>query len=233
MTTGARSPYPAGMSPRVNRDVSAIQVEIGPHPLGRGTKAEGGGPIQGGMLLMNRFTARITDPEVPYAITMTMAARDGWLACEAVEVHALPDGPPVSSATLRGLALSIYLQRIRQELGDSFGGGVIMQPLARTASATVLAPPVDPEDWEKFDYAQMRRAVHSSKITPEMAADAYREALTSPDPGKNHRPTAAAADMLGASRGHVSRLLTEARRLGLPASDRSARPGPKRAAGST
>ena len=217
MTVARRRPYASGMSPRVNRDVRAIEVvEISADALGRGLEQEGGGQLQGGLVLMNRFTAQIADPEVPYAITMTIAARDGRLACESITVAAMPSGPAVGSGPIRGIALSIYLQRIRQELGDAWGGGLITKPVARTEHAVAYQPLTTPEDWEKLDYAQARRAIHTSKITPQMAATAYRDALASPDPDKNRRPTAAAADALGASRGHVSRLLTEARRLGIP-----------------
>lgn len=75
--------------------------------------------------------------------------------------------------------------------------------------------PVMPDEWESFDFAQVRRAVHATKITTQMAADAYLAALASPDPGQNQRPTAAAAEKLGASRGHISRLLSQARREGI------------------
>ena len=164
---------------------------------------------------MNRFAAAIADPDVPYEITMTVAARDGWLACESVTVAGRPDGPAVGAASLRSLALSLYMQRIREELAEYRGGGLILKETGRTDRTVSYDLPVIAEDWDTFDFAQMRRAVHSTKITAEMAAGAYLEALASPDPEKNRRPTAAAAEKLGASRGHISRLLTQARRDGI------------------
>jgi hypothetical protein len=216
MTTNMRSPYAASMSPRVNRDIDAIGVTIRTGSIGRGTEQEGGGPLHGGLHLMNRFTADIADPEVSYTIIMTVGARDGWLACESVTLAAAPGGPAVSGAAIRGIALSLYMQRIRQELGEAGGGGIITKPAGRTEHTVSWDLPVIPSDWDSLEFGQLRRAVHASKITPEMAAGAYRDALASPDPDKNRRPTAAAADRLGASRGHISRLLTEARRMGLP-----------------
>lgn len=184
--------------------------------MGSGRADQGGGPLRGGLTLMNRFSAVISDPEVPYDITMTVGARDGWLVCEAVTVSGAPDGPPVSGASMRSLALSLYMQRIREELGQALGGGLIQREAGRTEHTVTWDLPVDAADWDALDFAQMRRAVHATKITTQMAADAYLAALASPDPEQNRRPTAAAAEKLGASRGHISRLLTQARREGLP-----------------
>ena len=209
------------MSPRVVRDVAAIEVLIDPHgagvpAIGSGRADQGGGPLRGGLTLMNRFKAVINDPEVPYEISMTVGAHDGWLAVETVTVSGTTDGPAVSGAAMRSLALSLYMQRIREELGK---GSLLLARLAGRTERTVsfdfplfLAA----EDRERLDFAQMRRAVHATKITTQMAAEAYLAALASPDPGQNRRPTAAAAEKLGASRGHISRLLTQARREGLP-----------------
>jgi len=208
--------YAAEMSPRLTRDADAVQVVI--HPggrLGRGTEAEGGGPLRGGLTLMNRFRAVISDPEVPCEITLTVGARDGWLACESVTLAAKDGGPAVTGAALRGITLALYMQRVRQELGEAGGGGIINKLVDRTETVVVYEPP-DLQELDGLDFAQIRRAVKAAKITPEMVASAYREAQASPDPGKNRRPTAAAAERLGISRGHASRLLTEARRKGLP-----------------
>lgn len=216
MTAVTNSLYAAKMSPRLTRDTSAVGVVI--HlggRLGRGTEEEGGGALQGGLTLMNRFKAVISDPEVPYEITMTVGARDGWLACESLTLAVKDGGPAVTGAALRGVTLALYMQRIRQELGEAGGGGIINKLVDRTEAVVVFEPP-DVEELEGLDFAQIRRAVKAAKITPEMAAGAYREAQASPDPSKNRRPTAAAAERLGISRGHASRLLTEARRKGIP-----------------
>ena len=105
------------------------------------------------------------------------------------------------------------------------GGGLLTEG-SRGARSTPLAT-TSPSSWgtgTPFDLAQVRRAVHATKITTQMAADAYLAALASPDPGQNQRPTAAAAEKLGASRGHISRLLSQARREGIEGL------GPQRAA---
>jgi hypothetical protein len=189
-----------------------VKVAIHSAGVGSGLPEQGGGPLRGGMTLMNRFTADIEDPQVPHDITIIVGAHDGWLACEAVMVRETPDGPPVTGVTLRSVLLGLYMQRIREELADHLGGALIMKETGRTDRTVSFDLPVSEQDWEGLDIAQLRRA---TRLTPELAAEAYKEALASADPEQNQRPTAAAAEKLGASRGHISRLLTEARRAGI------------------
>lgn len=225
--------YASAVSPRVARDVAAISVTIDPHGagqpvIGSGEAGEGGGPLRGALTLMNRFKALIADPEVEYEICVTVAARDGWLAVESITVAELPDGPAVNGATLRLLALSLYMQRIREELER--WPGLLMKETRRTEHAVTWQLAASPDEWKSFDMAQLRKAARAATVTTEIAAEAYREALGSPDPAQNKRPTAAAAEKLGVSRGHVSRLLTQARREGLPGLGAS-RPPRKKPAG--
>jgi hypothetical protein len=202
--------YDLLVSPRIARDVAEIGVTIRGGNLGSPENPDdGGGQLRGGLTLMNRVTADIGDPDVPYRITITIAARDGWLSCESITVSARPDGPALTSATVRSLALSIYVRRVREEIE---GTPFLLRETNRTESTVSYDLPVSAEDWQGFTIGQLRRRL---RLTPEMAAEAYREALASPDPRHNQRPTAAAAEKLGASRGHVSRLLTEARRAGI------------------
>jgi hypothetical protein len=208
--------------PRITRDVTAIDVNIDPHgaqpegqkALGRGTAEEGGGLLRGGLKLMNRFTADVKDPEAPFDIVVTVAAVDGWLAAESVTVSKRPDGPAVTAADMRTVALSLYLQRIRQELQKYLGGGLLWKETARGEGYVAYDLPVAGPELDRL--ADMRRAVRQAKITPEMAAEVYKEALASHDPEENQRPVAAAAERLGVSRGHVSRLISEARKNGIP-----------------
>lgn len=218
MTGAGRDDYAALVSPRSTRDAAAIKVEIHAAGIGSGRPEEGGGPLRGGLTLMNRFTALIRDPAVPHEITMTVAARDGWLVCEALMIRAAPSAPPVTSPALRSVLLSLYMEQIRLELSIR-GEGLLTgpgaydgPPVASGAGWAVYDLPVSYADWEQLDIAQVRRA---TRLTPELAANAYKEALASPDPDQNKRPTAAAAERLGVSRGHLSRLLTEARRQGI------------------
>ena len=40
-------------------------------------------------------------------------------------VRARPDGPAVSSLTLRLVLITLYMQRVREELATAYGGGLI------------------------------------------------------------------------------------------------------------
>jgi hypothetical protein len=63
-----------------------------------------------------------------------------------------------------------------------------------------------------FEAAQRTRRT----LTTQQVAEVCREALGSRDPDVRRQPTEAAAARLGYSGGHVSRMLTRARREGLP-----------------
>lgn len=223
MTANA-SPVPAVYAsemPRITRDVAAIGVQIDPHgaqPEGRkvagsGKPEEGGGELRGGLTLANRFTAVIYDPEVPFDIEVTVGAHDGWLVAEKVTVSMRPDGPPVNAQALRATALSLYMQRVHQELQRFIGAGLLKKKVRQNEHAVVYRLPGRDDDWQGF--AEMRRAVREARITPEIAAEAYKEALASLDPEESRRPTAAAAEKLGVSRGYISGLLSQARKLGI------------------
>jgi hypothetical protein len=211
---------------RAARDTKAISVQIDAHGaghpvIGRGTPEEGGGPLRGGLRLMNRFAVEVTDPAVPYRVTMIIAARDGWLECESVQVSAAPGGSPVTAMAIRSMTLSLYIAKVREELGKFGGAFLVTQEVARTERSVTYSP-VGPDAWDVLDYAQRRR---NAQLTTEVVAAAYREALSSPNPRQSLRPTAAVAERLHASRGHISRLLTAGRREGLPGL------GPARSAG--
>lgn len=223
MTTNASpvSSVYASVVPRITRDVAAIGVQIDPHgaqpegrkEVGRGKPEDGGGELRSGLTLANRFTATIYDPEVPFDIVVTVGAHDGWLAVEKVTVSKRPDGPPVNAQALRATALSVYMQRITQELQRFIGAGLLGKKVSQSEHATTFRLPALADDWQGF--AEMRRAVREARITPEIAAEAYKEALASLDPEENRRPTAAAAEKLGVSRGYISGLLSQARKQGI------------------
>jgi hypothetical protein len=207
--------YAALVSPRTARDLAAIKVTVHPGDIGSGVPEQGGGPLRGGLKLANRFDADIEDQAVPYDIRLTIGARDGWLACEVVTIRERPRGPAVTSMAVRNVPLGAYVQRIREELERYWGAGLLWKETGRTETTVSHGWPADPGEWEAFDIGQLRRAARAVTVTTGMAAAAYREALASPDPGQNKRPTAAAADKLGVSRGHLSRLLSRARREGM------------------
>ena len=69
---------------------------------------------------------------------------------------------------------------------------------------------------KKAQFTGGGRVFGTDTLTALQVAEAYRKALRSDDPGKYRRPTEAAAEALGYSRGHISRMLTQARRDGMP-----------------
>jgi hypothetical protein len=176
---------------------------------GTGGPGSGGGMLHGGLKLLGQLTVDVADPAVPYDIRMVVVARDGWLACDSVTVASRGDGPPVTGAAMRVPKLAAYLSQARDELGGQLGAGLIVHVNRVTEHATSYGF-ASPADWDRLDFAQRRRA---AQLTPELVAACYREALA--DPEQSRRPTAAVAERLHASRGHISRVLTAARRQGL------------------
>jgi hypothetical protein len=162
---------------------------------------------------MNRFTAEITDPAVPYLLTMTVRALDGVLACESLTIARRGEGPAVTSTSARLPIVDSYLIRVRQELEHHVRAGapMLLKLMSETPAARSYEPPDDSEV-TAFRHGQRGR----EPLTTLQVAEAYREALRSDDPDKCRRPTEAAAEALGYSRGHISRMLTQARRDGLP-----------------
>lgn len=197
------------LMPRLVRDPAAIKVTFPQQNLGSGSPEQGGGPLRGGVSLANRLIANIEDPALPYAITVTVRARDGFLVAESIAVAELPDGPPLASAAVRQTGLSLYVQRIREEIPRQ-APQYLIEIKSRTDHTVSFGFPPVQADWDTF--AEMRRA---TRLSPEVAAEAYLEALASPDPDKNRKPTQAAAEKLGISRGHAGRLITEARKKGV------------------
>lgn len=197
--------------PRLVRDPAAIKVTFpAGQGIGNGSPDRGGGPLRGGVELANRVVAQIEDPSVPYAITVTVAARDGFIIAESITVAERPGGPLLASAAVRQTGLSLYVQRIREEIPRQAPMFLIHVERRTEHTVSFGFPPVQ-ADWDAF--AEIRRA---TRLTPELAAEAYLEALASPDPALNRKPTQAAAEKLGISRGHAGRLITEARKKGVP-----------------
>ena len=189
-----------------------IKVRIQSCDIGSGRPEQGGGQLRGGLVLMNRFTAGITDPAVPYDLTMTVCAHDGVLACESFTVTRRERGPVVTTTGTRTPVIDSYLLRARQELERAYDGVLLFHPGPVTATTVSFDPP-SPAQVDAFEHAQRNRP---GTLTTAQVAAAYRTALRSGDPGISRRPTAAAAGRLGYSRGHISRMLSQARREGLP-----------------
>jgi hypothetical protein len=189
--------------------------------IGTGTPEEGGGPLDGGLWVANRFSATVDDPAMPYLVTLTLGAHDRRLATESITLTMRTGGAPITATSLRALKVDAYVARIRAELSTLQGGLRLMR---RTdGEGTTAWSGVPEHDWPRFETSQSRRRRPEDTL-PEVAR-AYREALGHQDSYIAAAPTQYVADELHYSRGHAARLVVKARKAGLldPA------PGPGRA----
>lgn len=167
-------------------------------------------------MLDQRFWADLDDPGLDFFVTIGIVARAGRLVAEEVTVKQRGDGPPVTSAALRRLPLESYLARVRSHVLR-----VDLWLISRRSEQSpgpgrvglVRASPASREDRNRFDSAQRQR--HEKAETLPLVARAYEDAKADPDPLVSSAPIAAVARKLSYSRGHASRLLTEARKAGL------------------
>lgn len=176
-------------------------------------EGQGGGPVWGGLQLLHRFTAEIDDPELPFRLTMTVGARDRRLVVEQVTIAQRDGGQAVTSAGLRLVRVDAYLAAVRQNLGTYGGAFLLAQVRDRTESAVSWGLP-SKEALERFEDGQRGSLTHQELLA--LAAHHYQEALASSDPKEFRKPTEAVAKRLHCTRGHASRLLSEARRTKPP-----------------
>lgn len=188
----------AGWTARSRRDLRPIRVTVHQTNLGSGTPEEGGGELGGGLVLLNRVTVDVSDPVVPdHRITITVAASEGRIVCESLTVSRVGTGPIVTATVMRKVPVDAYLLRAREELvtGTTY--------ISRGQAASCRG--VGPEE-----IGDRRGGVPLSRV-----AALYRDALADPSPRTHRAPTAAVAGWLDISRGHASRLVSQARREGL------------------
>lgn len=187
----------------------SVSVTIRGGDLGTGRAEEGGGPLEGGLTLLNRFDAEINDPGLPYLVTLTLVAHERQLVAESLRLT-MREGrapKPITSEGLRAVKVAAYVARVRSELGSLGGGFLIVREETGLGSVTWSGVPSD--DWSRFDQAQRSRR-DPAEVLPVVAA-LYREAMGSSDPQVSGAPTQYVADKLHYSRGHAARLVTQAR----------------------
>ena len=179
--------------------------------MGTGTTDEGGGPLDGGLFLVNRFTATVDDPSLPFLVTLVLVAHGRRLAPEAVNLKMRPGGIPITATNLRAVKVDAYVARIRDEVGALDGGLLIVR--RQEDSQSIRWSGVPDGDWSRFEDSQNRRRRPADTLPA--VAEAYREALGHPDSQIAAAPTMYVAEKLFYSRGHASRLVTQARKVGL------------------
>ena len=164
--------------------------------------------MEGGITLVRRFEAEVDDLALPYLLNLTVGVHRRRLAIEGALILQRRGGSPVTSAGLRLVVLDAYLGAVRKELGALSGAFLLATVKERTPRSVSWSPP-SVEEWLRFEDEQRRSLPR--RETLHMVAEAYQEALADPDPEVFRKPTAAVAKRLHYSRGHISRLLTEAR----------------------
>jgi len=209
-------------------DAVAVRVERGDLVIGTPEDQEraGGGVLDGGLHLDQRFRAHLDDPGLAFALTLTIGARSGRLVAEEVTVSKRPDGPAVTAAALRQLPLESYLAKVRSDVLHADPLLISRRddtPPGPDRVGTTTVSPAGQSDLARFHSAQRHR--HSSVDTLPVVARAYRDALADRDPLISSAPTAAVARALHYSRGHAARLVSDARKAGLLGPARRGRAG--------
>lgn len=180
--------------------------------------------LEGGWVLERPFRASVRDSALPLDVVVDVEAVDGRLVASAMQLQRRRGAGSIDGTTLRAMPVEQYLAHVLREAMDfnPATGIPLVRPLVEATSSSVTTRLVGrTEDVERLLRGQGRRRAGREALEAVVAA--YKAALA--DPKTHHRPTAAAAERLGYSHGHVSRVLTEARKAGLLGPARPGRPG--------
>ncbi|MFZ0995823.1 MAG: hypothetical protein WAO09_07595 [Candidatus Dormiibacterota bacterium] len=193
------------------KDMSRVAVTIIP-PIPATGPGRGGGPLEGDLELLAGFRAEIEDPDLGCDLSLTIGAYHRRLAIERAVFSLREGGPPLTGTRLRSAPLDAYLQAVRRAL-DELEDRLLVRNQMRSPGAHVpyLTRPNE-QDWERFDSERHRN--HRTRQLLPLVADAYRQALASPDPKVYRSPTAQVGRRLHKSRGHAARLVAMAREAG-------------------
>ncbi|MEU8252208.1 hypothetical protein [Nonomuraea sp. NPDC048916] len=164
-----------------------------------------GGPeaeiVPGISIPFTSYTSEVHDISSPYRLTLKIEVRDGAPECRQFVITADADAPPITGVVLRSIPLATYVETTLEKITNRRGDAL-----------------------EELRAERGRRRQPKSDVLPRVV-EAYRLALADPDPVVRKAPTQAVADRLHYQRGHVSRLLSEARRLGMLGPARRGRAG--------
>ena len=180
--------------------------------------------LEGGWSLESPFRARVTDSAVPVSIVLDVEAAGGRLVARAVRVERRKPSGVVDGSTLRALPIEQYLSHALNaatRFNPAVGIPLVRPEVDRTDTTVTTSLMGTRRQIEQLAEGQARR--RPGREAMERVVAAYKEALA--DPRTHHRPTAAVAEKLHFSHGHVSRLLTQARKEQLLGRARPGRAG--------
>jgi hypothetical protein len=215
---------------RPKRDLSKVEVRILSQEEAR--QEENYPEIGGGLVTRyTGFVAKFRDPGLPYTLTIKAGVYKGAAHCTGLYIEADSGAPPITGTLLRDLPIKGYLDRALLNLTPMMpttwdailrGWGSEMEPaaFARLQESLNQIHAVDHlSGVELYDLVTAdeaadarRRQRPRSELLP-IVVNEYRRALSNPQ--TRRRATQTVADKLGYERGHITRLLTEARKLGL------------------
>lgn len=187
-----------------------------------------GGPFQrveGGWVLERPFRVHVQDSAVPsLIIVLDIEASGGRLLARSVYIERRKAPGRVDGTALRQLPIEQYLSHaLKAAMGPPTAGGLpLVRPVVmQTATSVTTRLTGTVENFESLNAGQTRR--RPGREAMERVVAAYKEALADPDTSRS--PTETARKKTGYTHGHVSRLLTQARKEGLLGPARPGRPG--------
>lgn len=186
--------------------------------------------LGGGLYMAQDLAVRVDDPEQPHVVELVIVPWQGRLEAGRVTVTRRDDAsPPVDHKALRfplaayvAGAVAEYLRRPTSDpehllliarIGRGYAG--------RPTSFQAFGP--DDQEQAANTIPQTQGERRGKRANLERAAELYREALR--DPLHCRAPTQYVAVKEHWSRGHASRLVTEARKAGLLGPPRGTRGG--------
>ncbi len=202
-----------------------VAFAAGAEPVGSPliAKEQGGGELEGGLLLVRPFVVDVGDPNLPYRLSLTVGAHRGRLVVEQAVISRRENDEPVNAIGLRKVAIESYLQRALQELRETHGFPVVSRTITGRGSRVTGNSFASAKEWPRSEGIRPRRR-SPSELLP-MVAQVYRAALLDPDPAVARRPSVEVGRRLHKSRTHAARLVAMARKEGLLGPARPGRAG--------
>jgi len=193
---------------------------------GRSFGARGAGAVGGGLALFGPLQCRLDDPGSPFLLIATVGSHQSSLAFLSLELERRDSASPaVTSQTIRDLPLAGYLALARAELlATGRNLGTVKEVYAEQGArdgANADGPwthyritPAKLSDLERARSLAPFRAA-KAELLPKVASEYQAIMSDEAQAPLRRRATQEIANRLGYTRGHVSRLLSEARHAGM------------------